>query len=250
MRIAIFSDIHGNLSAFRAVLENIDQQAPDLIVFAGDLCLVGPRPAQCVDLLRSRRITAVYGNTDDWVLGRQSPPERLQPLATWTLDQLSAKNREWLRNLPFAVTINPTAENASALTIVHANPQDVNQILFPPEDVSSLATGGSPIGFSLDSLLSGLKAQALAFGHLHIPSIRLWQNLLLINVSSVSMTGDGDPRAKYALVTWDGAQWSAEHIRVAYDVSEEIEAYRQTQPPGWQEAIQSLETYGTIPQRV
>jgi predicted phosphodiesterase len=72
MRIAVFSDVHGNLTALEAVLADIDRQAVDATVFAGDLCLVGPRPAECLRLAREQGITSIYGNTDDWVLGRQA----------------------------------------------------------------------------------------------------------------------------------------------------------------------------------
>ena len=48
MRVALFSDVHGNLTGLEAVLADIDEHAPDLVVFAGDLCLMGPRPGDCL----------------------------------------------------------------------------------------------------------------------------------------------------------------------------------------------------------
>ncbi len=73
MRIAVFSDVHGNLTALRAVLDDINRQPSfDAIVFAGDLCLFGPRPQACVELLRGQKIQSIVGNTDEWV--RKPPP--------------------------------------------------------------------------------------------------------------------------------------------------------------------------------
>lgn len=252
MRIALFSDVHGNLSALEAVLDSINRHQVDLTVFAGDLCLVGPRPAACVRLLRERRIPSVYGNTDEWVvLDRARSPDPLRELTRWTADQLSADDSRWLRSLPFSMTIGPTADPASALHIVHANPQDVKQIIYPPEAAQQTRYGEiRQPDSALAEMLAGLRAQTLAFGHLHIPSVRPWHNYLLLNISSVSMAGDDDSRAKYALATWDAWHWSAEHVFVEYDVQAEVDAYRSAQPPGWREAVVALEALGTIPQRI
>ncbi len=165
----------------------------------------------------------------------------------WTAEQLAPSERDWLDRLPFSITFNPTADPGTALTVVHANPLDVNQILFPPEEDQQTRYGAlRQPDAALDDLLTGMDAQLLAFGHLHIPSIRLWRDRVLLNVSSVNLSGDGDPRAKYAVATWDGGHWSAEHVRVAYDVPQEIEAYRLAQPPGWPEAVGAIEAEGTI----
>ena len=103
----------------------------------------------------------------------------------------------------------------------------------------------------LEPLLGGLTAAVLAFGHLHIPNQRRWGNLSLVNVASVSMPGDGDARAKYALLTWADGQWTAEHQRVAYDVGQEAAAFRERRPPGWEEAAAGIEREGYYyPQKV
>jgi predicted phosphodiesterase len=70
MRVAIFSDVHGNLTALEAVLADIKQQAPDLIFFAGDLCLSGARPSACLQRLRQENISPIYGNTDEEISKR------------------------------------------------------------------------------------------------------------------------------------------------------------------------------------
>ena len=73
MRIALFSDVHGNLSALRAVRQAIASQSDiDQTIFVGDLCLFGPRPQECLDLLRDMAVPAIVGNTDEWI--RQPPP--------------------------------------------------------------------------------------------------------------------------------------------------------------------------------
>ena len=262
MRIAIFSDVHGNLTALKAVLADIEERGADDIVFAGDLCLLGPRPQDCVDLLRHSEISAIYGNTDEMIEGlpllsddveeeERERWQRVHDITTWTSETLSEMNRAWLRQLPFHRRISPTVQPQDDLFIVHANPVDVNQIIFPPvQQQQELYGQVRQEDEVLTPLLRDLVTGVLAFGHLHIPSIRNWKDISLVNVSSVSIPGDGDWRAKYALLEWDGARWRIDHHRVAYDASEEIEAYRQNQPPGWQDAVAKLEKEGMIQQGV
>lgn len=251
MRIAVFSDVHGNLSALQAVLADIAQHAVDEVVFAGDLCALGPRPEACVKSVREASVVSIYGNTDEWVLGRQEPKQTLVDLSKWTLAQLSEADRAWLDALPFEHRISPTARAGDDLLIVHANPVDVNQLIFPPEDEQKRRYGRvRQSDGDLAELLAGTRCAALVFGHLHIPYIRTWKQLRLFNISSVSVPGDGDPRAKYGLFTWDGMSWSFERRRVEYDVQAEIDAYRQRRPPRWLEIVETIEKEGYFPQNV
>lgn len=251
MRLAVFSDVHGNLSALEAVLVDIAEEQVDELLFVGDLCLVGPRPADCLDRVRDLGCLAVYGNTDDWLLGRQQAPNHLADLAEWTNAQLSACQRSWLDELPFAHTISPAANDADSLLIVHANPQDVNQLIFPPEDEQIARYGRVRQADSeLGDLLAGVESNIIVYGHLHIPYIRSWGQKQLVNISSVSMPGDGDPRAKYGLFTWDGDSWSFERKYVSFDMAGEIAAYQTRMPTGWQNFVETIIAKGCVPQSV
>ena len=253
MRIAIFSDVHGNLSALAAVLDDIDRQAPDLIVFAGDLCLFGPRPAECLRLVRQRRLPSVTGNTDAWTAGLGAPPEKHRASLEWTAARLSPGELAWLRRLPFALRISPDGiANGQDLLIVHANPRDVNGIIFPSEADQQARWGAiRQSDEDLTALMGDTSVAAMAYGHLHIPGLRQLGQTLLVNISSVSMPGDGDGRAKYGLLEWHGGRWAATHHRVAYDVSAEADAFRTNQPPAWEQAVAGIETDGYYyPQRI
>lgn len=243
MRIAIFSDVHGNLSGLEAVLADIDRQGADLVVFAGDLCLMGPRPADTLRLVLDRRIPSVIGNTDGWIAGLAEPPGRSAAVVEWTRDQLSEDDIARLARLPFALRVSPTARPADDLLVVHANPFNVDDMLYPPE--SAQLDRYEEIRQSdaeLTGELSGIEAAVLAFGHLHVPNIRPLDRMTLVNVSSVSIPGDGDIRAKYAMLEWSGMSWTATHYRVAYDVAAERETYVSRQPPGWEDVVAALDT--------
>jgi len=251
MRLAVFSDVHGNLSALQAVLADIAAEAVDQIVFAGDLCLFGPRPAACVDRLRDLDCVSIYGNTDDFLLGRQTPPDRFVDLARWTHDQLDQSQRDWLDELPFARSVSPQTAGEDSLLIVHANPLDVNQIIFPPEEEQIARYGRvRQADEELDELLAGVEVKNVVFGHLHIPFIRTIGSIKLFNISSVSMPGDGDPRAKYGLFTWQDGAWTFERKYVPFDIAPEVAAFEANQPPGWQFYVDTINAEGAFPQKV
>lgn len=252
MRIALFSDVHGNMSALRAVLASIDSQGVDEIVFAGDLCLMGANPQACIDTIRQRGIATVMGNTDAWLVGAASPPEKVADMVAWCREQLTDSGQRWLAQQPFARVIQPTADPATALHIVHANPADLNQIIFPSEAAQKERYGEvRQSDDDLESLLENVTAATLAFGHLHIPNVRPWRDKQLVNVSSVNMPGDGDPRAKYVIFNWEDGRWRLEHHRTGYETAPEIAAFWSAQPPGWKEIISQLEKDGYYyPQRV
>jgi predicted phosphodiesterase len=257
MRVAIFSDVHGNLTALQAVLADIEQQSPDIVAFAGDACLFGARPKECLDLIRDQGLVCVYGNTDLMVAGQallsddikaemNERQRTVENLKEWTAVQLTALDRNWLEGLPFLRRISPTANPQHDLLIVHANPQDVDQLILPPEAQQRQMWGEvRQPDVDLDPIMQETVAAVMAFGHYHVPSLRSWNNILLANISSVSLPLDGDPRAKYGLLTWTAAgpnqgEWQVEHRRVAYDIEQEGQVLAERQPPGWQDLQQRL----------
>jgi predicted phosphodiesterase len=266
MRIALFSDVHGNLSALEAVRQDIDKRTDlDRVIFAGDLCLFGPRPEACLLQLRDMAIPAIAGNTDEWI--RQPPPlpddmpeaqrparQTLQELCRWTEGQLSDESLAWLDDLrdSFQIRLTPTSDPDHDLLIVHANPHNLLDIIFPSlERQMALYGKVRQTDEDLAPMLQSVPTNTIAFGHLHIPGVRLWGEKKLINVSSVSLPGDGDKRAKYAILSWQAtAGWHVEHVYVAFDVQGEIGAFRRAKPPGWPERVAQLETLGYIPQVV
>jgi predicted phosphodiesterase len=248
MRVAIFSDVHGNLTALEAVLADIKQQTPDLTIFAGDLCYHGPRPAECIARLRQEAIACIYGNTDQAVrdpaiLSRQVSAvqerrsEHIDDLVEWTWAQMSELDRAWLRSLPFQRSVAPSVNPRDDLLIVHANPIDTEQHIHPPEDLQKTLYGEvRQKDEALRELLEDKIVAVLAFGHVHIPSLRHWGEITLANISSVSLALDGDTRAKYGLLTWDDATgWSIAHQYVEYDIEQEIQLIEQMRPPEWQQ---------------
>jgi putative phosphoesterase len=223
MRIAIIADVHGNLTALEAVLEDVRRRAPDRIMHGGDLVLMGCRPAEVIDRVRELDVDGVVGNTDEllWRPEELARQERLAPKLTRHLrvmfDDCAPATREllgderiaWLGGLPQEARIDGVA-------IVHAAPGDLWRAPMPDVADAELAETYLP-----------LDADAAIYGHIHRPFVRAVDGMTVANCGSVGMPWDGDPRASYLMIE-DGAPHL---VRVAYDVDREIASMRSSGYP-------------------
>jgi predicted phosphodiesterase len=184
----------------------------DQIVVAGDLVWAGPRPAEVVDAIRALDVPVIQGNTDaffqrapsDAPAGKRE--DRFVAHLEWMQMKLGPARTEFLAGLPFSHRIAPAPDQT--LLVVHANPHDQERAILPRMSQSQL-----------DDLLAETGDWvALAFGHLHVPFATRWRDRLLVDVASAGLSMDGDRRAAYAILTWDGSVWRAEHRRVFYNL--------------------------------
>lgn len=216
MRVAVFSDVHGNLQGLEAVLAEIAGRGPfERLVAAGDHCLNGPDPAACLDLVLERASDVLIGNTDrDIVESGASDPDLGDKKAAsidWTREQLGDQRIETLAGLMFDVDI--TAPDGTVFKVVHANPLDLDRHIFP--DMSDV---------ELAELVSGVTASMLAFGHLHIPFTRMFRELLLVNIAAAGLPRDGDRRVTWGEFSWSlETGWSVETHRVEYPFRETVQ---------------------------
>jgi len=215
MRIAIVSDIHDNLTAFEAVLADLDETSPDLILHGGDLVSGGSSPAEVVDRIRDRRWLGVFGNSDEAIsrpetleeFARQTsaPPslwDAVREMAAFTREALGEERIAWLRALPQVVIHPPVA-------LVHAGPASAWR--------SPLANATDA---ELESTYLSLGQAIVVYGHIHQPFVRDLPGLTVINTGSVSQSFDGDPRASYLLIE----NGKPNIRRVDYDREREINA--------------------------
>jgi len=215
MRIAIVSDIHGNRTAFEAVLADLRQTSPDLILHGGDLADSGANPAEIVDRIRDLGWQGVVGNTDEMLFkpesltdyAKQSPQMQplvatIQQMAAATCDALGEERLAWLRGLPRTQIHGP-------IMLVHASPESLWRA---PAHTASDA--------ELESVYSPLGRSIAIYAHIHRPFIRSVSGMMVANTGSVSLSYDGDRRASYLLL--DDSQPAIR--RVEYDVDLEIKA--------------------------
>lgn len=214
-RVAVFCDVHGNLPALEAVLAAIDAAGTfDCIVAAGDYCLNGPQPAQCLDCVVEGAAVVLKGNTDRDIVdhGASDPDlgEKKRATIAWTREQLGDERLGTLDTLDF--DLRAIAPDGSTMLVVHANPRDLDQHMFPdmPETELSRLTGE-------------INATVLVFGHLHIPFVREVGGLRLFDVASVGLPRDGDRRAVWGSFDWtEGSGWQGQIHRVGYDYGETV----------------------------
>jgi diadenosine tetraphosphatase ApaH/serine/threonine PP2A family protein phosphatase len=252
-RIAVLSDVHGFLAALRAVLAEIDSLGIAELVVAGDTVNFGPKSAEVVDLLRERSARMIRGNHEielvvPWHLvadqPRTLPPGIASPgrpftaqdipalggpsglmtsprycAAQWTTDQLGPERRAFLTALPDRLDLDDRT------IVCHGSPRGVRDGVSPTQTVEQLRAkwDGDPA--------------TLAFvGHIHrphtvdIPPLTPTEpSRRFVNVGSVGMNLDGDPRAAYAIAEHDPTgspfAWHVTLRRVAYDTAAALREY-------------------------
>ena len=130
MRIAVISDIHGNLYALREVLEDIDNQNIDSIICLGDLVGYGPHPNEVIALIKRRNILCLKGNYDASVVDNDYTYIRDTDINSfslpWTVEELRTSNRYYLDNLPDDLSMNVCGKS---IKFVHGSPRKINEYL-------------------------------------------------------------------------------------------------------------------------
>ncbi|MBI4187561.1 MAG: metallophosphoesterase family protein [Chloroflexi bacterium] len=220
MRYAIVADIHANLDAFTAVLEDIERRGgADEVWCLGDIVGYGPDPHQCIELLCRCNHVCVAGNHDLAATGKLDLGNFNPDAAAacrWTMKRLSAEDVRYLDSLPQSI-------EKDDFTLVHGSPREpIWEYLF---SVSSASEN-----------FACFRSKFCLVGHTHQPitfrqnddgstsfspfspdiGLALGKNRLIINPGSVGQPRDGDPRASYAI--YDSEAKSVRIHRISYDI--------------------------------
>jgi predicted phosphodiesterase len=230
MRYAVISDIHSNLTAFQAVLQDIEARGGfERIWCLGDIVGYGPDPKECIALLRQYDHICVAGNHDWGAIGKIDVDDFNSEAAAacrWTGQQLNQQDVDYLANLPLV-----TSEGD--FTLAHGSPR---------EPIWEYLVSTHVARFSFNYF----QTKFCLVGHSHVPMVfellapdgecfinefptdiplTLDGNRLIINPGGVGQPRDSDPRASYAIYDSDlGVIW---HHRVAYDISNTQQRMRE-----------------------
>jgi putative phosphoesterase len=223
MRLAIVSDIHGNLTALEAVAADIARRGIDRVVHGGDLALAGCQPADVIDRVRELGWPGIVGNTDEllWrpeeheVQARNAP--KLRELLSLLFNEYAPATREllgeeriaWLRQLP-------AEYRTDDILLIHASPGDLWRAPSPDAADSTLVT-----------TYGSCNAKTIVYGHIHRPYVRQLDRITVSNSGSVGSPFDGDPRASYLLL--DSGE--TEIVRVEYDIGRELDLLHRSAYP-------------------
>ncbi len=247
MRLAFFSDVHGNSIALDAVLADIRAQGgADETWVLGDLVAIGPDPIRTLERLRNLpNARFVRGNTDRYVVTGELPKPsladveqdltllpRLLEMArnfAWTQGALACNGAlNWLAELP--IEQRTTLPDGTRLLGVHASAgKDDGRGAYPGIGETELA-----------ALMQNANADLVCVGHTHAPLDLSVNGIRVVNLGSVSNSVQEDLRASYAIIHANERGYTIEHRRVEYDREAVIAALEQSHHPASQFIIQYM----------
>ena len=218
MRLAVISDIHGNIVALEAVLADLKTRRVDDIVNLGD-CVTGLLwPRETLELLDTLRLPTVRGEHDRW-LGEPATPHGSRSMA-FTRNALSQQQRCQLGRLP------PHFEVSETILAVHGSPRDDMEYLLE-ESLEGRLT--SACQSALSARLGNSAARVVLCGHSHVQHmVRGPDGCLIVNPGSIGGPRDaedteigraetGSPHARFAVLTWRSAGLTVEMIALEYN---------------------------------
>ena len=211
-RIAVLSDVHGNVLALQAVRKALKKEKPDVILVAGDLVMNGPEPGGTVDAIREMEregAIVVQGNTDvavadadyaaafPWML-ESGISDPIRAAAEWAHDALDDDQLAWLRRLPAERRVRIGDD---LVLVTHASPGSQTQGFDRDLDPSTVL-----------ERISRTDARVICCGHTHLPDVQEFGWKVIVNDGSAGYVFDGDPTASWALVTLDGSAAAAAKV--------------------------------------
>jgi putative phosphoesterase len=227
MRIAIFSDVHGNRFALEAVLMDIDSFKPDAIANLGDQVWGGADPAGAWKLQQEVGATTVRGNTDEFIIWPERHA-RARAYADWLRSLLPSHAPERLEALPI------TAQLAEGeVVLAHGS-------IKSPWEALMVKFGDEPREATPDEMLEQIadfpKARVVVVGHTHDQKLRSKNAVTFVNTGPVSRQFDADPSARWVLLE-KRQSWGISFQRVSYDIEAAASWALAHAPNGEQEAF-------------
>jgi putative phosphoesterase len=220
MKIAFISDIHSNLEALNATLEDIKEKNIDKIYCLGDLVGYGPNPNEVIEIIKENKIITVMGNYDDAIgnekesCGCAYNPGRETEVGdesiNWTIRNTTKENKEFLKSLPLKKEIE--IEGVKIL-LVHGSP--LNYLLeYVKPDIKPER---------LKEIADNVDADIVINGHTHLMMAKHLYGKSVFNPGSVGRTKDGEPVATYLILNIENGIFNYEFVKVKYDVKTTIE---------------------------
>lgn len=225
MRVAVISDIHGNLPALEAVIKDLDDPAPDEVWCGGDIAWGGPWARECITIVRENNWKTVRGNTDVWITGDpqtvDSPQEREQLAELAGAHGITKDDSQWLINLPIGHS------GSGSVLLVHGTPD-------------SPFSAPEPDAPAADFHVYEGHGALVVYGHVHRAFVRrLGEGTLVANTGAVGLPKDGTT-ASYLVIDRQGSDLSLTHRRVVFDVDQAIARAREMEGPIAEKFIESM----------
>lgn len=238
MKIAIISDIHGNLEALKETLKDIEKQKVDKIICLGDTIAKGVHPKECLELIKNNCEIVLQGNCDEHFSiehkNIDKMPEIEQKRIKWCQSLLNKDDRKYLLNLPFCYEFYMSG---SLIRLFHATPTANNKAIANTDSIETKYQMFLPS----KKTVSQMKADVIIYGHIHHPYMDKIYNKTLINVGSVGNSFDvirnenkdsnvlETTKSNYLIIEGEygskeySSNISFQFIKVPYNIAKELE---------------------------
>ncbi|WP_440876764.1 metallophosphoesterase family protein [Thalassotalea sp. PLHSN55] len=237
MKFALLSDIHSNVFALEAVIQDAQHNGVDHMINLGDI-LYGPiAPKETYDLLMQHEMITISGNQDRQIVEATETEMALNPTMKFIVDDLGPKPIAWLQALPFDMQFNDD------VYLCHGTPQ--SDLIYLLENVE-FGYARLRADNEIISLLNGQTTNLICCGHTHTPrTVKLSTGQTIVNPGSVGLQAYTDnlpvvhsmenfnTMASYSIVELNRGSWQIKHINVPYDIEPAIEACQQRNRTDW-----------------
>lgn len=229
MRIAILSDVHGNLYALKSVLKDIKNKNVDSIVCLGDLVGYGPFPNEVIKVIQGEDILNIIGNYDSAVVWNdikyiQDNEMNKNFALPWSVNEVTEGNNKYLKRLPDDIVM---VDKGKVIKFVHGSNRAVNEYL---KENSKEA----------EESINEFKGNILVCGHTHIPYVKIYDNKMLINAGSIGKPKNGKPVSTYCILEVEEDKQNVEFVEVEYDYEKMAKAMEERGFP--KELIEPIRT--------
>ena len=237
MKIAIISDIHGNLEALKSTLKDINQKQVDKIICLGDIIAKGIHPQECIKLIKERCDIVIQGNTDEYFSNKHEDmsdlPEQEQKRIKWNHSLITEEDRKYLLNLPFSYEFYMSG---SLVRLFHATNKANDKVVLNIDDIETKYEMFLPSEYTISNNV----ADVVIYGHIHHPYMDKLYNKTLINVGSVGNSFDAirndnkdsnvleTTRAYYLIIEGEygskeyNSEISFQFVKVPYNIEKEL----------------------------
>lgn len=239
MKIAVISDIHGNVQALNAVLCDIEKEKCDKIFCLGDLAMAGPEPAKTIDIIRDLEqasdFTVIQGNTDEMIANCDNQMLHIlaeaNPIMANALEcdatVISDDQKNYLRSLAPSKNIG---EQGLKILLVHGSPRKNNENIFPNLSIEEV-----------EEMIESTDADIILCGHTHVPcGYQTNTKQTVINAGSVGRPFSEEPKSCYAVIEIENGGFEVKHKFVEYDVKTASDILAQRPFEGAQKLAQML----------
>ena len=213
MKIAVISDIHGNMQALDSVLKDVKSQECKKILCLGDLALAGPQPDKVIDFIKEQKDWEIIQGNTDKLIGDfnhaladelKSKFKIMGNALEYDVNSLTQEQKEYLRNLPAQKTL--MIEGVKILA-VHGSPRRNNEDILPDRPIAEI-----------DEIFKDVDADLIFCGHTHIPcGYQTTHKQTVVNAGSVGRPMTEDAKPCYVVAEIKNGKFSVEHRFVDYD---------------------------------